>query len=123
MKRTTGKIGRLRHRVEILSPTRTQDDYGEPILSWETWGTRWASVEPLTGRELWQAAQADAVVTHRIRMRAEGVKGVLMPDWRLKHDGREFEITAIRDVEERDWYLEIDCVEDVAAAESGSGGG
>lgn len=113
MKPITGNVGELRQRIIIQSPTRTQDSYGEPILTWTTWGTRWAEVRPLTGKELWQAAQADATVTHQIRLRAPGVKGTLMPDWRIVHDGRIFEITAIRDLYEREWYLEIDAKETV----------
>jgi SPP1 family predicted phage head-tail adaptor len=46
-----------------------QDKFGEPIPQWGTVATRWGKIEPLSGRELWQAQQVQADVTHRIRLR------------------------------------------------------
>lgn len=120
---TRNQIGRLRHRVTFQEPTRTQDSFGDPIISWADWGTRWGQVTPLSGLELIQAVQVDSAVSHRIRCRAEGIKGVALPDWRVIYDNRIFEIKACRDQQEQGWYVEFDVTELVGESpESGSGG-
>ena len=62
--------GSLRHRIEILRTTGgTADAYGEKPENQVSLGTFWASIEPISGRELWQAQQVQSDVTHRIIMR------------------------------------------------------
>jgi SPP1 family predicted phage head-tail adaptor len=63
------RAGLLRHRVQVQSPTGTQDEYGQAVLGWTTLGARWASVEPLMGREMWQAQQVQADTTHKVTLR------------------------------------------------------
>ena len=46
------RIGTLRHRVELQEPVENQDGYGEAERTYTTYATVWASVEPLSGREL-----------------------------------------------------------------------
>lgn len=64
-------IGSLRHRVTVQQRTSppTRDSFGEPIQVWSNVAGVWASVEPLTGRELFQAQQVRADLTHRIALR------------------------------------------------------
>jgi SPP1 family predicted phage head-tail adaptor len=61
--------GQLRHRIEIQGKTETRDARGGVVETWATIGLRWGSVEPLRPRELFQAQQVDARVSHRIIMR------------------------------------------------------
>lgn len=63
-------IGNLRHRVVIQQPVETQDaNTGAVNVSWSTFATVWASIEPLSAREF-VAAQAEASkVTARIKIR------------------------------------------------------
>lgn len=89
------EAGRLRHRVTIQNATLAQDAYGEPIKTWGTYATVWASVEQLDGREYWTAQQAQSDVNTRIRIRLrDGVTPLMRVSW----DSRIFEIqTVIRD--------------------------
>jgi SPP1 family predicted phage head-tail adaptor len=63
------KAGQLRHRVTLQSPTESQTGYGEPTLTWSTVSDIFASVEPLSGRERWNAQQFQSEATHQVRMR------------------------------------------------------
>jgi len=65
------QAGKLRHRltfeeaVEVVDPAGT----GQRIKTWNDVGTRWGSVDPLTGKELLAAQQVKSQVSHRITIR------------------------------------------------------
>ena len=86
------RSGDLDHKATIQTPEESQNAVGETVLTWSTFATRWVNVLPLSGTEQLQAAAAEAMVTHRIRMRyTEGLK----PKMRLLVDGRTFEIMSV----------------------------
>lgn len=105
------RAGKLRHRVTIqqrsaASPTNHAS--GEKDASWGTYLTVWASVEPLTGRELFAAQQVNSEVNVRIRMRyREGITHRM----RVSFQGRIYDIVAVIDREERHVELELLCTE------------
>ena len=104
--------GRLRHRIVIQSPTETQDTYGEPIKTWATFLTTWASVEPIKGREYWESQQVNAEVTYKITMRhREG----LNPKMRVSWDDRTFEIKNILNEYEKGRRLTLMVTESVTS--------
>ena len=76
------RIGSLRHRVTLQNPVETRLDSGEISVEWQDWQTVWASVEPIGGREFFAAAQLQAEIDARIRLR--WIAG-LTPRMRAKH--------------------------------------
>ena len=103
------RAGRLRHRVQIQAWSETRDTHGGVTETWEDPGTpRWASVEPLQGREQWFAEQTEATVSHRIRMRGGAS---ITPKDRIAWDGRVFQVEVIKDTAERRIELELMCRE------------
>ena len=64
-----GEAGSLRHRLVWQRQADTSDPMNEPGGDWTTLTTIWADVEPLGGRELWNARQVKATSTHRITAR------------------------------------------------------
>ena len=112
------EAGKLRHRVELLSPTGAQDTFGgTSATGLASFATVWASVEALTGRELFAAQQVVAEVTHRVTMRY--MPGVLakMVVW---FDNRQFQIQAVQNPDERKKMLMLLCLErDDSAREPG----
>lgn len=84
--------GRLRHRVQIQQHSTGQSASGAVVDTWTTLATVWASVQPLLGREFWQARQENAVVSTKIRMRWNGV---LQPRHRIVHAGRWFDVVSV----------------------------
>jgi len=103
-------IGKLRHRVELKSATTEQDGYGESVETWsgDAYTTVWASIEPLSGRELEHAQQITAETNHRIRIR---YNSSVAAEHRAYWGSRIFEITAIINPEERNIYQDLYCKE------------
>lgn len=59
----------MRHRATVQARTVTQDAFGGFEQTWSTETERWVHLEPLSARELFQAAQVQADISHRITLR------------------------------------------------------
>lgn len=107
------EAGKLRHRVTIEAPDDEQDASGQvnPDDQWTTSQTRYAAVEPLSGRNLEIARQIAAEITHKFTFRffALGLSK------RLVHDSRKFEILYAHDLDEKKRYLIVYAVERMPA--------
>lgn len=83
------QAGRLRHVVTVQrlvaeSPQQTPE--GEPETSWGTYCTVYAEIAPNVGREFFAAAQQQAEVDTKIRMRYEtGVNDQITAAMRVLH--------------------------------------
>lgn len=88
----------------------TQDSFGEfhPEEP-ETVATRWGSVEPLRGREFFQAEITQALVTHRVTMR---YWKPLAPDMWFEFRGRRLNIVSVINVDEANVKHEVMCTEE-----------
>jgi SPP1 family predicted phage head-tail adaptor len=102
------KAGALRHRVTIQQLTITQGPSGDLVEAWTDVATVYGAVEPLSGREYWQAQQVAAETSIRVRIRYRPGMETTM---RLSHDGRTLEILSIVDPEERHRELQLMCRE------------
>lgn len=102
------QAGRLRHRIQIKSPVEARNAYGEKIVTWSTLVTLWASVEPIFGREFFDAEQVQSEISHKVRMRY--YPGIT-PQMRVVHDGRTLEIKTVINVRERDTEMDLMCRE------------
>jgi SPP1 family predicted phage head-tail adaptor len=101
---TTCEAGRLRHRVTIEQLTAAQNTFGEEEPRWQSVTTRWASIAPLSGRELFTAQQVYAEATHGVRLR---YLAGLTPKMRLVYRDRVFNIESIRNADERRAVLDL----------------
>lgn len=88
------RAGMLRHRVQIQQVTETQDSFGAVVQTWGTVATVWASIEAISGREFFDAAQTNAEITHRIRIR---YRPGIAPAMRVVEGTRTFDIQAVLD--------------------------
>lgn len=92
------QAGRLRHKITIQSKSVTPNAYGEEVITWGTFVECWAEISPLLGREYLAAAQVQAEITHRVRIRhRDGV----YPTMRVLFGSRAFDILSVQQVEER----------------------
>lgn len=102
------QAGKLRHQVTIQQATETRNTLGEAIRTWSTVATVWASVEPLRGREFFDAEQVQSEISQRVRMRyRSGIK----PTMRLLYGSRILQIQAVIDVDERHREIHLMCRE------------
>ena len=88
------RAGRLDRRVTIQSATRTKDAGGQPVASWSTTATVWATVQPLRGDERLVAQQQIGHVDTRFRIRNNDDISVSVED-RLVLDSENYVIRSI----------------------------
>jgi SPP1 family predicted phage head-tail adaptor len=86
------RAGKLRQRIILQSPTTTQNEFGDEIITYATAATVWAKVETTTGDEDVTAQRAEAWLQHTVTIR--NYPGVL-PTWRVVWGERTMEIAAI----------------------------
>ena len=103
MKKNALYPSKLRNRVEFLRRVVTVA-HGISQERWETAFTCWCGVEPLSGREFWQAAAVNREneVRFTIRFRRD-----VSPEMRIRLDGVVYNITSILDRDNRHKALEI----------------
>lgn len=91
---------RLRHRVTIQTATITND-----VEAWaDTYTSVPAAVEPLHGKEYWEAQKISAEVTVRITIR---YRSGILPTMRVKWGDRIFRINAVLNINERNRELQL----------------
>ena len=93
----------MRNRAELLRRT-VAVEHGIPTERWETAFFCWCAVEPLSGREFWEAAAVNREneVRFTIRYRKD-----VSPEMRIRLDGTVYDITSILDKNNRHEALEI----------------
>jgi SPP1 family predicted phage head-tail adaptor len=114
----TMRIGRLRKRMvlQVNSPTQRLSN-GENVDNWQpvtgnvTTSTVYAGIEPMTGREYWNAVQVQSDITHKITLRYRG-DIALTADMRGVIGGRVFHFASQpRNIDERDAKWEVLAIE------------
>jgi SPP1 family predicted phage head-tail adaptor len=98
----------LRKRVVLITPTVTTGPLRGPVEGVPTETEMWAHVEPLEGRELLQAQQVNASLTHRVTIR---YRAGVAPTQRLRFGTKTLEILSIVNPGEANRELQLLCVE------------
>lgn len=102
------QAGRLRHRVSIQQRVEARNGYGELIATWSTLATVWGSVEPIRGREFFEAEQVQSEISTRVRIRYyDGITAQM----RVLFGSRKLQILAVIDVNERHKEMQLMCKE------------
>jgi len=102
------KAESMHHRVIIQQATETKGAAGGLIKTWSTYISRWAAIEPLTGREFREAQKENAETNYRIRIRyASGVT----PKMRVLYGTKAFEILSVVNPLERNIETHLMCKE------------
>lgn len=103
--------GELRDRASFSQLADTlPDDYGESEEVWTRYMSRWVADEPLRGRELFQAKQAQSLVNHRIKMR---YSSRVKPQHRLEVSGRTLQVDSVIDLKNRNHEMHLMCTEQI----------
>lgn len=99
------RAGALRSRISIQQVSESANTMGEVTKTWSEFASRRAEVNPLRGREFFQAQQLADEATVRFRIRyTSGIDSKM----RIVYDNRTFDITAPPiDVENRHREMEI----------------
>ena len=103
-------IGNLRHRITLQKPVITRDSIGQELEEWQDVATVWASIEPLSGKEYFNAQQTNSEVTTKITLRY--LLGVTS-QMRIIFQKHTYNILSVINFEERNIYLQLLCSEKV----------
>ena len=108
LKHPTGQYNRQVQVQARVKPARL-NELNEEVVEWEPLVTRWARIEPLSGREFWNAQQSQSAVTHLVSLR--GVVRGLTTQHRLQMGRRIFNIESIIDLNDEHYEHELRCIE------------
>lgn len=101
--------GKLNKPVEVQTFAETRGSKGQMERAPTAVDTRMASIEPLTGEEIFAVRQVQSKATHKVKMwQFPGLK----PADQLKFEGRIFNIESVLNPEEAGVASEIMCVEE-----------
>ena len=104
-------VGKMRYRVKLQSPTNTTDAGGGISQVWALVANMWADIKPVTGTESFRQGQVQESTTHEVIIR---YRSDIYTKYRILFGTRAFNIKHIKNVEERNRYLILTCVEGVA---------
>lgn len=103
------RAGQLRHKITIEQlDTSTADAMGAAVKIWTLFCVCWARVQPVSGKEFFNANQERAQISHKIRIR---YVAEITPAHRVNFGGRLFNIQTVINFDERNRELEILAVE------------
>ena len=107
------KAGPLRYKVVVQRKSVSKDSLGAETITWTTYATVWAQVQPLRGREYIDLRAAQAEITTRIRMRYLSGLDTTM---QIVFGSQTFAIVEIIDENSRNRMLEVMCRAHTVAA-------
>ncbi|HEY9059339.1 MULTISPECIES: phage head closure protein [Pseudobacteroides] len=101
-------IGKLRHRITIQSYSTIKNSFGEEVKVWTDYAVVSASVEPMSGKELFTAQQLHAETTTQIILR---YLGGLNTSMRVLFNNKIYDILHVSNKEERNIAIYLLCKE------------
>ena len=110
--------GKLRHKVQLLARNAAQDTFGQST-GYTAYATPWAAIDATQGMEVYRAQQYTSEVSHVVTIR-------FSPNWtpkskdRVQFGSRTFNIRVVLNVEERNRYWMLQCVELADGAAAGA---
>jgi SPP1 family predicted phage head-tail adaptor len=103
------RAGDLDRRIVLQRAAVAPNDFNEPVATWSDLITVWAAVYQLTDVEQFRAQEIGAEVTTRFTISYSSEVADLGSTDRVAFDGREYNITGVRELGRREW-LEIRAV-------------
>ncbi len=102
------EIGKMRHRLMIERRETVPDGAGGTVVTWMSGETVWAAIEPVAGVEVLRQDRLSGTLTHRVTVR---YRSDIAPEMRFRSGDRIFEISVVRDIDERHRWLDCICEE------------
>ena len=103
--------GELRHTVQVQQQGTEQTATGAPVDAWSTVLTAVAAIATLSSREVYQASQFTAEVSHVITIRWPGSSVTIQGGQRVVFGSRFFKLQTVENVLERNRVLRLHCLE------------
>lgn len=103
--------GELRHAIQIQKQTATQSASGAPQQSWTTILSTVAKISTASSREVYQASQFTAQVSHVITIRWPGSSVTILGGMQVLFGSRVFKLQTVENPLERNRLLLLHCLE------------
>lgn len=102
--------GKLRHWVTVYTPPlpSATDSLGDPLENYTAGASFWASIEPLSAREILLAHQVRADITHKFTCR---YRTDVASRYQIQWAGRTFELGPRLSTEERGFDMTFLAIE------------
>jgi len=100
------RAGALQYLIEIQQQIEANNEFGEPIVTWQKMANRYASIRPIRGTERYISLEKHAEVTHEIEIRYLA-DSRFSPKCRIKFRDRIFDIISILNIGERNKQVKI----------------
>ena len=110
MPKTGFNIGNLRYKVDLQAPTRTSDGAGGYTEAFNTIAQIFADIRPQNALESYRQGMVQEKVPHKIFIR---FRSDVQANYKILYDNRTFQIKGIKNMNERDRFLELLCEEGV----------
>lgn len=101
-------VGRLNKRIAFFEYSEKSNELEQAVYELKKVRTMWASVEPVSGKEYYNANKTENQVAYIVYTRY--VKGIT-PNMIIKFGTRKFYISAVMNIMERNEMLKIMCFE------------
>lgn len=102
--------GELRHQVQIQQLSGGQAGDGSPMQEWTTVLTTFAAIMTASSREVYQASQFTAQVSHVIKIRWTN-NATIVGGMQVAFGSRTFKLQTVENVLERNRVLLLHCLE------------
>ena len=99
-------IGKMRFEIQLQKPTNTRDAGGGLTEAWTTLTNLWADIKPLRGAETYRQGQVQEKTVHAITIRYRRDIGT---NYRILYDSDYYNIKNIKNVDNRDRFLKLEC--------------
>lgn len=105
-------IGKMNKKVTIQKCSESSGEWENSVIEWADYITVWACINSLFGREFWAAKQANLENTINITIRYQkAFKDLDTREYRVKWDGKIYNIINIENPSYENKYLVFKCVE------------
>jgi SPP1 family predicted phage head-tail adaptor len=101
----------LRHRITLQEKDRTGDGGGGHDVDWVVVARPYAYIKELSGYEKFVSQQRQSEVTHDITIR---YRSGVTAGMRIEYRAKTYNIQAVLNIEERDVWLILKCIEGMA---------
>ena len=90
--------GKLNRRLTLLRATKTKNAFNEEVESFAVLAEVRASKRDVSDAERQRAAETGATITARFQTRWNSVTKTLDPTDRVRCEGREYDVTAVKEI-------------------------
>jgi SPP1 family predicted phage head-tail adaptor len=104
-------IGKMRFEIELQKPTNTRDAGGGITEAYTTLSNLYANIETTRGNETLRQGQVQEKTTHIFTIRYRRDIGT---NYRIRYDSDNYNIKYIKNLDNRNRYLEVECERGVA---------